>query len=246
MDGDALSAVLVGCQCFLPESFRKSHVRLFVDEHVQTLTRRLVAFHKSGVPESFPSPHLAAETTPPLATAWAPFRDAMELWVSAEGAVDESIQKTFARSIVAAGTPSLLILLGQRLTPASVSDTNAIPPTRNELLQAATAAHNTPGNGLTVAARALSKHVNRSTGEFWGEVTGSNPEKNAAALSVLETILANTTWWNVFGHYTHEFVYEARVPSGHGARWNCPATEFIGFLEPFEEAERLSAKHPAE
>ena len=37
----------------------------------------------------------------------------------------------------------------------------------------------------------------------------------------------SATWWNVFGHFAHEVVYEARVPSGHGARWGFGGDEFI-------------------
>jgi hypothetical protein len=31
-------------------------------------------------------------------------------------------------------------------------------------------------------------------------------------------------------------VFEARLSSGHGARWGHAGGEFIGFLEPFDEA----------
>jgi hypothetical protein len=49
----------------------------------------------------------------------------------------------------------------------------------------------------------------------------------------------------VFGHFQHEVVYEARVRSGHGARWAQGGAEFIGFLEPFlggEKARRPLSK----
>ena len=36
-------------------------------------------------------------------------------------------------------------------------------------------------------------------------------------------------------HFKHVLVYEARVSSGHGARWGHGGDEFIGFLEPFVE-----------
>ena len=41
------------------------------------------------------------------------------------------------------------------------------------------------------------------------------PDKNAAARQLIETILGGATWWNVFGHYAHDTVFEARLPSGH-------------------------------
>jgi hypothetical protein len=92
-----------------------------------------------------------------------------------------------------------------------------------------------PGDPLSVAGRALAKHAARCTGAFWGSVTGSTAEKNAAAEVLLRRILDEATWWNVFGHFTHGSVFEARVPSGHGTRWGNGGEEFIGFLEPFDE-----------
>jgi hypothetical protein len=89
---------------------------------------------------------------------------------------------------------------------------------------------------LSVAARALAKHAHRSPEKFWGAVTGTTDEKNSTAEKMLVHILDNTTWWNVFGHYKHALVYEARVPTGHGVRWGHGGDELIGFLEPFNEA----------
>jgi hypothetical protein len=139
-----------------------------------------------------------------------------------------------AEALVAAGVKNVLVLLGQRMTPASLLDENALPPSRARLLGSAMQEHSA-SDRLSVAARALSKHAQRSTGAFWGEVAGSVDDKNAAARRLLEQILDQTTWWNVFGHYKHVLVYEARVDSGHGARWGHGGDEFIGFLEPFDD-----------
>jgi hypothetical protein len=149
----------------------------------------------------------------------------------------------FADALANAGCANLLLLLGQRRTPASITDSRGIPPAREQLLAAANRPH-TDGDRLTVAGRALTKHVHRSPEAFWGEVTGSAEEKNAAALKVLKRILDNPTWWNVFGHFQHELVYEVRVPSGHGARWGHAGGEFIGFLEPFDEEKCPSLQSP--
>jgi hypothetical protein len=181
-----------------------------------------------------PPPHFAAECTPPLSEPWSFFRDAVGRWQSAPDGAAQAL----ADAMVAAGCGNVLLLLGQRRTPASLTDARAIPPTRAELLASANAAH-PEGGGLTVVARALTKHIPRSSDVFWGEVRGSTAEKNAAANRVLERILGDTTWWNVFGHFQHEVVYEARGPSGHGARWAHGGGEFIGFLEPFAEEKRL-------
>jgi hypothetical protein len=218
----------------LPEPLRSDHARLFEEEHLRRLADRLLALAEQGVPDGFPPPHFAAECTPPLAEAWAPFREPMRLWRAAPDRLAGPLLRGFADALVAAGTRNLLVLLGQRLTPASITDARAIPPARAQLLAAANREHN-PADYLTVAARALTKHVPRAGGVFWGEVRGSVAEKNARAAQLLGAILDNATWWNVFGHFQHDVVYEARVPSGHGARWGFGGRDFIGFLEPFDE-----------
>jgi hypothetical protein len=231
----SLQSTLTACVPLLLDDFQRAHSRLFEEEHLARLASRLLAFAREGVPSAFPLPHFAAECTPPLADTWAPFRESVAQWLAAEDKLSPPLLQRFADALVAAGCKRLLILLGQRLTPASLTDARAIPPTRARLLASANREHN-PADHLTVSARALSKHAHRSPEAFWGgEVRGSVPEKNARAVEVLNRILDNTTWWNVFGHFAHDLVYEARVPSGHGARWGFGGDEFIGFLEPFDE-----------
>jgi hypothetical protein len=230
----SLHETLRACVPLLPDAFRAEHARLFEEEHVARLAGRLLDLAEHGVPAQPPPPHFAAESTPPLTEAWAFFRDPVAAWRAAPAPLDPEVLRSFADALTAAGTRNLLLLLGQRLTPASITDARAIPPTRARLLAAANREHN-PANHLTVAARALTKHVHRSPEAFWGDVSGPVPHKNALAVRVLTGILDNATWWNVFGHFAHETVFEARVPSGHGARWGLGGDEFIGFLEPFDE-----------
>jgi hypothetical protein len=229
-----LAATLQDCAALLPEPFRTEHARLFVDEHLAHLAARLLTFHQQGVPAERPLPHFGAECSPPLAESWAFFRDAVAAWEAAADKEATALLQQFADALVTAGTKHILLLLGQRLTPASLTDARASPPTRVELLAAANQLH-CPPDHLSVAGRALTKHVHRSPEAFWGEVRGSALEKNAAAVRVITSILDDVTWWNVFGHFQHEVVYEARVPTGHGARWGHSGGEFIGFLEPFDE-----------
>ncbi len=135
-----------------------------------------------------------------------------------------------AEAIASAGTRRLLVLLGQRQTPGSLVDERAIPPTRARLLAAAGAPFH---RDLTAAGRALTKHVHRTTDRFWGEVEGSDADKSAAADAIVRAILDRATWWNVFEHYLHAVVFEARERGGYGARWGRGGDAFIGFLEPF-------------
>jgi hypothetical protein len=229
-----LAETLRACAALLPEPFRTEHARLFADEHLARFAARLLTFSQQGVSVERPLPRFAAECTPPLAESWSFFREAVAAWQAAAEDQQAAVAQRFADALVSAGTRHILILLGQRLTSASLTDVRAIPPTRAELLASANLRH-CPPDRLTVAGRALTKHVHRSPEAFWGEVRGSAEEKNTAAVNVINRILDNPTWWNVFGHFQHEVVYEARVPTGHGARWGHAGGEFIGFLEPFDE-----------
>jgi hypothetical protein len=181
----------------------------------------------------FPLPHFAAEGTPPLAECFAPFRAALEQ------------TQTWADALTSAGTPRILVMLGQRFTPASVTDARGIAPTRTQLLGAASQMH-TPSDPLTAAARALTKHVHRSPEKFWGEVRGSTQQKNAAAQRVLENILDNATWRNVFGHFAHELVYEARAHrtrGAMGARWD-PSSSVPGAIRRGEMSSPELSRQP--
>jgi hypothetical protein len=242
----ALQDTLKACLPLLPDDFRAVNARLFEDEFLSRLADRLLRFAREGVPAALPLPHFAAECTPPLAETWEMFREPVTQWQAADDKLAPSLLRRFADALAAAGCKNLLILLGQRLTPASLTDVRAIPPARARLLASANREHN-PADHLTVAARALSKHAHRSPEEFWGgEVHGTVPEKNARAALVLNRILDYATWWNVFGHFAHDVVYEARVPSGHGARWGFGGDEFIGFLEPFDAEQCPSLERDAD
>ena len=203
------------------------------EEHVAALATRLLVFARQGVPASHPPPHFSAECTPPLAEAFDFFREAVAAWHDASDS--PTIPSLLAEAIASAGVKNLLVLLGQRMTPASITDAGAIPPTRARLLGSALKPYS-DADRLSVAGRALAKHAHRSPEVFWGKVTGSTDEKNSSAEKILEHILDSSTWWNVFGHFKHVLVYEARVPSGHGARWGQGGDELIGFLEPFNES----------
>jgi hypothetical protein len=232
MSGHSLPSALSACRAFLPAAFLDAHARLFHPAHLARLADRLAALHRAGVPDTYPPPHFAAECTPPAAAAFEPFRRAMDSWAADPARADVA---PFADALVAVGTGSLLALLGQRRTPGSLTDERAIPPTGDELLAAA-ARPVRPGDPLSVAARALDKHVTRPGHPVWGEVRGSAVARTERATVVVTALLNGATWWNVFHHGLHGPVYEARLPSGHGARWAVPAIIFIGFVEPFDEA----------
>ncbi len=209
----------------LDPAFRAEHARLWADEHLGFISARLGMWHADGVPTDRPLPQFVAECTPPFAEAYEPFRKALS----------RPTPTAFAEALQTAGCGNILVLLGQRRTPASLTDARGIPPTLRELINSASALQH-PGEELIVAARALAKHSHRSPDQVWGKPTGPAAEQNAYAIMLLRDLFINRTWWNVFGHFQHDTVYEARVPSGHGARWGAAGTTFIGFLEPFDES----------
>lgn len=123
-----------------------------------------------------------------------------------------------------------LIVLGQRLTPASIRDENAIPPFQDILINACREPFNSE---ITSAQRAWEKHTGRMGDHFWGEVKGNNQQKQEKVMKKICYILENQTWWNVFFHYKHGLVFEVREKEGHGIRWGHGGTKLIGFLEKF-------------
>lgn len=123
-----------------------------------------------------------------------------------------------------------LDVLGQRITPASIRDENAIPPLRSVLIESCTQPFN---HEIPIAQRAWEKHAGRTDDPFWGEIRGNNQEKQTKVMGKINEILDHATWWNVFYHYKHELVYEVREKEGHGIRWSHSGKELIGFLEVF-------------
>ncbi|VEH18957.1 Uncharacterized conserved protein [Chryseobacterium nakagawai] len=123
-----------------------------------------------------------------------------------------------------------LIVLGQRLTSASIRDENAIPPLASVLIEACQEPFN---EEITIAQRAWEKHTGRMGDDFWGEVKGNTLQKQEKVMQKIHYILENKTWWNVFFHYKHGLVFEIREKDGHGIRWSHGREKLIGFLEKF-------------
>lgn len=208
------------------------HQSLFHSWWGEYLATRLLSFAQHGVPNTPPAPRFSVECSMPLTEAYAPLVGVMQRWLTSPE--DEDLLAAMHAALVDTGLEGLLILLGQRWTPASLKDHRAIPPTPAHLLESANKAHSDK-DALSVAARALAKHAARHPDPWWGKATGNTAQKNANAEDVLRRILAEPTWWNVFGHYAHDTVFEVRCPSGHGARWGHGGDVLIGFLEPFDE-----------
>lgn len=193
-------------------------------EHIQQLTNQLLYYHQHQTLTK--PPYFDEECTPNIVPIIALLYEAFCHWLNNKPQGELLLKQRFINTSV----NHLLLILGQRRTPASITTVGALPPDNASLQIAFNTFHK---QTLTVGARAWCKHVTRSSEEFWGKVKGNDEVKNKMAYDTLNHILDHATWWNVFEHYKHRLVYEVRLPSGHGARWALGNIRFIGFLEPF-------------
>lgn len=147
---------------------------------------------------------------------------------------DEVLPIQLAQLLEKTPFEQLLLILGQRFTSASVTDEKGIPPRKDTLLASCQLPFN---QEISCARRAWEKHLSRGYTDFWGTMKGNNQEKEVLVFEKINYVIENATWWNIFGHYKHGYVYEIRIDNGNGIRWNQAGTQIIGFLEPFLEKE---------
>ncbi|PKU70156.1 hypothetical protein MA16_Dca010276 [Dendrobium catenatum] len=154
----------------------------------------------------------------------------------------------FLQPVLGLGCEGVGSLLGMMHTAGTVLD--ALPPPRSYLLSSFMKLHrpNVEGSTLTDAARSLAKHVHRSSEEWWGSFRGDS-EKNRLASEIVNHLLNECCWMNVYDIQTHNRVFEIRIHEGYGARWSHDGSkafsfQFIGFLEPYtEEGHSKGWKH---
>ncbi|TYI39597.1 hypothetical protein ES332_A02G107100v1 [Gossypium tomentosum] len=135
-------------------------------------------------------------------------------------------------------------LLGLAHTTGTISD--ALPPPKSTLLSSFMLPYNpdVKGSTLTHGARALAKHVNQSSNKYWGNLNGSDSNKNKLAMGVIVDLIINSCWLNMYTFQPHGDVFEIRVAEGYGARWSKDGYKFIGFLEPYMDDGHLKGwKH---
>ncbi len=228
-----LSQLLLAALTALPPEKQTVLQPLRHEEIRSLLAKQLLALHNGQAPAD--RPELGAdETTPPLPQAFAPFAEAMQVWSAADGQPGDVLVEAFAAVLNAVPAPLLLVLLGQRTTPSSVVDGSVFPPVRSALLASATAT--LEADSLTCSARALAKHSERGDA-FWAKPAGGPDVQNQHGAQLVERILNDQVWWNLFTHFQQGIIYEARIASGHGARWTHDGATFIGFVSPFERNE---------
>ncbi|XP_048138730.1 uncharacterized protein LOC115745270 isoform X2 [Rhodamnia argentea] len=180
--------------------------------------------------------------------------------------VSRSIDQPYislARIISGLTSKGVQKLLGLVHTAGTVPE--SLPPPRSALLSAFQLPYNpnVKGSTLTDGARALAKHVNRSSDKYWGNFKGSGENlglllvlycclidlfhssyndiflansdscKNELAKDVISRLVATCQWQNLHAGPPHGVVFEIRDVSGYGARWSEDGLKFIGFLEPY-------------
>ncbi|MHA7058679.1 hypothetical protein ACWGOQ_0015750 [Aquimarina sp. M1] len=207
---------------FLSDSYKERYADFLHEEHLLILAKKLERYNQFRVPKNLLLPHFDEEITPPLSEVFKNFETLLQH--------PNTTPKDWAETIETTPFEYLLILIGQRWTAATLKNEKAIPPLQKNLLNSCFIPFN---DQICMATRAWEKHMGRSTDNFWGEMKGNPTEKEEKVRKLITDMIQNKTWWNIFYHYRHELVYEIRVPSGHGIRWNADGTKLIGFLEPF-------------
>ncbi|PRP78510.1 hypothetical protein PROFUN_13528 [Planoprotostelium fungivorum] len=121
----------------------------------------------------------------------------------------------------------ILYLLGVSHTTGSIDQ---LPPPIEQLISSFRRQHTLQSdNPLTVGARALSKHADRSkTDQFWGQHKGSAEEHNKRAEDILVRLFDRSLWFNLHKLPHDVTIFEMRSLDGYGARWSCDGKIFRG------------------
>ncbi|VVB03248.1 unnamed protein product [Arabis nemorensis] len=123
---------------------------------------------------------------------------------------------------------------------------HALPPPRSMLLSSFMLPYKPKIKGCTLShgARALAKHVGRSSDRFWGVLHGTDSDKNRFTMDMINRFISHCCWMNIHIVPPHGDVFEIRVAQGYGARWSQDGTKFIGFLEPYSaDGHSMAWKH---
>ncbi|MBE8726798.1 hypothetical protein [Flavobacterium hungaricum] len=211
----------------LKKEWKEKYALFLEDEHLALFSYRLLSFlDKNAAIQR--EPYFKDEIIVPLPDKRVYFEAVLESFENGSNQLRPNLIKMFEE------TPFeiLLLVLGQRLTSASRRDETGIPPLRKKLIESCFEPYN---KDISVAVRAWEKHAGRNTKSILGEIKGNREQKRLSAEKLIYFIIGNKTWWNVFYHYKHDLVYEARIENGQGLRWSADGKQFIGFLEDFLE-----------
>lgn len=211
--------IIKQCSLFLSNAWTEKYGSIVTEEHLQSVDKNIQRFKNRTL--GWDLPYFNEEIKADRDQSFHSFINIFD---------SKDSQESKAQKLEEIPFEYWLDILGQRLTSASIRDERAIPPLQNILIDACQKPFN---EEITMAQRAWEKHVGRMDDQFWGEVKGSNQQKQDKVMEKIHYIIGNKTWWNVFFHYKHELVYEIREKDGHGIRWSHGGTRLIGFLETF-------------
>lgn len=213
---------------FISDDWKNKYGNMLNDEHWNVMAERIFSYIFENKINHNPLPVFNEEIISDYPKHYQNFDSLKSLLEKNENQAVQIIVKTIEETSI----ESFLVILGQRKTPATITDENGIPPSKNQLLESCFESYN---EQICKAARAREKHISRNEEDtFWGKIEGTPEEKEQAAKTIVRKIIDEKTWWNVFTHYKHDVVYEIRVASGQGIRWKKNELELIGFLEPFK------------
>jgi hypothetical protein len=211
----------------LSKEWKGKYGTFLTDENLLLFSDNLVSFYNQKT-EVSRLPYFNDEIIISLQDSIYNFRKVLEAFENDSSLLKSNIIKALEE------TPFeiILLILGQRLTSASVRDETAIPPRKEILLESCFLPFNTE---ISIAARAWEKHVGRKKDSIFETIKGNSSQKQQAVEKLINYMINHKTWWNVFYHYKHDLVYEIRVENGQGMRWSSDGKRFIGFLEDFLE-----------
>lgn len=229
MKKERLIDILRQTKNYLSKEWLITHKAFFEEEILQLFAEKLIYYHQSGVSNKLLLPLFKDELTPLLKESFAFFKVVLQTFEK-NNFEEKAVSQELARIIEYIDFKHVLLLLGQRITSATLQNADGIPPLQSDLMIASFQPYNSQ---VSKVVRAFEKHAERSEDNYWGIVTGNPKEKVEKVRDILTSMFDEKTWWNVFYHFKHELIYEIRIPSGHGARWKKSNLEFIGFVEPF-------------
>lgn len=211
----------------LNSEWKEKYALFLTDESLNLFSENLISFYNQKE-EVSRLPYFKEEIIVSLQEAVSYFKKVLEDFKNDSDQLKinliEALEKTPFEII--------LLILGQRLTPASQRDQTGIPPAAAHLLESCFQPFN---KDISIAARAWEKHVGRNKNSIFGEIKGNTIQKKEKVEKLVQYIIAHKTWWNIFYHYKHNLVYEIRIENGQGMRWTADGKQFIGFLEDFLE-----------
>lgn len=211
----------------LNPDWKEKYALFLTDEHL-TLFEHMLRFYYKQQTEFVRKPFFKDEIIVTLQDKMFYFKAVLESFENQSDQLRPNLITMFEE------TPFeiLLLILGQRLTSASRRDETGIPPPRELLVKSCFEPYN---KDISVAVRAWEKHAGRNATSILGEIKGNREQKRLSAEKLIYYIIGYKTWWNVFYHFKHGLVYEARIENGQGLRWSADGKQFIGFLEDFLE-----------